>query len=200
MPRPERHRAAVDDADVDAVVGDRPGGQLGALHRRRQRAGQRDDDDAGRRPARRGAGRPARTGRAPVPPSTGSVGDAAHRAQNSAVVSSSRSTSSSSPKRIVSGTISMPSRCTTSSGRSQALSVTMPTCPLTSGKLVLSWRLSGDRAVRGDRRGRQARVPPPHRETPVAPGPTRRPRRRGHGGDDAGACTTTRQGPARRRR
>ena len=46
---PERDGAAVDDADVEPVGGDGAGGQLGALHRRRQRAGERDDDDARRR-------------------------------------------------------------------------------------------------------------------------------------------------------
>ena len=46
----ERDRAAVDDAHVEAVGGDGAGGQLGALHRGRQRAGDRDDDDAGGAP------------------------------------------------------------------------------------------------------------------------------------------------------
>ena len=57
----------------------------------------------------------------------GSSGDAAHRAQNSAVVSCSRSTSSSSPKRMLRGTTSMPHFSARSSGRSHELSVTMPT-------------------------------------------------------------------------
>ena len=48
----ERHRAAVDDRHVDAVRGDRLGGELGALMGRRQRAGDRDRDDIGE-PARR---------------------------------------------------------------------------------------------------------------------------------------------------
>ena len=50
---------------------------------------------------------------------------AAQRRQNSSGVRSRRSTNSSSPKRMVSGTISIPSSRAVSSGRSQALSVTM---------------------------------------------------------------------------
>ena len=126
MPEPERDRAAVDDAHVEAVAGDVAGGQLGALHRRRQGAGERDDDDARSRRARRGGGRPARSGPVTGAAVDGSSGDAAQRAQNSAVVSCSRSTSSSSPKRMLSGTISMPHVPARSSGRSQELSVTTP--------------------------------------------------------------------------
>ena len=48
----------------------------------------------------------------------------ATRDQNSLVVSSTRSTSSSEPKRMLSGTMPMPSSASSSSGRSQALSVT----------------------------------------------------------------------------
>ena len=118
-----RHRPAVDDPDRD-VVGDRPGGEFGALHGCRECARQRDDDDAGgalgeelaicllelagRR--RGGLGQGVLLGA---------------RAQNSAVVSSSRSMNSSSPKRIDSGTTRTPCSATTSSGRSQDESVTI---------------------------------------------------------------------------
>ena len=50
--------------------------------------------------------------------------ECSRRCQNSSVLSSSRSTSSSSPKRMVSGTISMRSASTSGCGRSQLLSVT----------------------------------------------------------------------------
>ena len=58
---------------------------------------------------------------------SGSTSESARRRQNSSVLSSLRSTSSSLPKRMVSGTTSMPSRSIRSSGRSQALSVTTRT-------------------------------------------------------------------------
>ena len=51
---------------------------------------------------------------------SGSIGELSSRRQNSAVLSSLRSTSSSLPKRIVSGTISIPSCSTSSSGKSHA--------------------------------------------------------------------------------
>ncbi len=73
----------------------------------------------------------------------GSSGDAAHRAQNSAVLSSSRSMSSSSPKRMLNGTISMPAARATSSGRSHELSVTMPTWPSVAGVGVAGSSVSG---------------------------------------------------------
>ena len=58
---------------------------------------------------------------------SGSTGEVATLRQNSSLESSTRSTNSSSPKRIVSGTISMPSASARACGRSQALSVTMRT-------------------------------------------------------------------------
>ena len=108
-------------------VGDRSGGELGALHRRRQRTRQRHDDDAGRtarrsppvrllEPPRRRCGRRGRSGVAAI-------------AQNSAVVSSTRSMNSSSPKRIERHDLD--ARARRSWGRSHALSVTMPTASCT---------------------------------------------------------------------
>ena len=55
---------------------------------------------------------------------SGSSLECSSRCQNSSVLSSTRSTSSSSPKRMVSGTISMRSASTSGCGRSQLLSVT----------------------------------------------------------------------------
>ena len=104
----ERDRAAVDDAHVDAVGGDGAGGQLGALHRRRQRAGERDDDDAGRRPGRRGAGRPARSVPVTVPPSTAAPATPRSGPRTRPSSAPPGRSSSSSPKRMLSGTISMP--------------------------------------------------------------------------------------------
>ena len=58
---------------------------------------------------------------------SGSTGEVATLRQNSAFDSSTRSTNSSSPKRIVRGTISMPSASARAWGRSQELSVTIRT-------------------------------------------------------------------------
>src|SRR5437763_2723547 len=55
---------------------------------------------------------------------SGRTGEVAHRAQNSLGERSRRSTSSSPPKRMVRGTMSMSSSATRSAGRSQLLSVT----------------------------------------------------------------------------
>src|SRR5438876_7547065 len=63
---------------------------------------------------------------------SGRTADEAHRDQNSAGDRSFRSTNSSSPKRIVSGTISIPKPVTSAAGRSQALSVTILTPVMTA--------------------------------------------------------------------
>ena len=63
----------------------------------------------------------------------GRTDDAEQRAQNSAVVNCSRSTYSSSPKRMKRGTTSMPRERTTSSGRSQELSVMIRTLATDAG-------------------------------------------------------------------
>ena len=55
---------------------------------------------------------------------SGSLSERSTRSQNSAADSSTWSTNSSVPNRIVRGTTSMPSACTSGAGRSQALSVT----------------------------------------------------------------------------
>src|SRR5207244_11847292 len=58
---------------------------------------------------------------------SGRTGDDEHRAQNSLGDKSRRSTNSSFPKRMLSGTMSMPSSVASSAGRSQELSVTTRT-------------------------------------------------------------------------
>ena len=169
---------------------DGAGGELGALHRRRQGAGDRDDEDAGGAPFGEAAVRLLEPARATGAAVDGSSGEAAQRAQNSAVVSSSRSVSSSSPKRMLSGTTSMPHFSTRSSGRSQELSVTMPIasswlgdCWLGRGAGTLSAAgASGRRAVAARPRPRRATRRWPTwtgcRPRRAAPGARRRRRRK----------------------
>ena len=59
MPSPSVTRAAVDDASTVMLVGDRPGRELGALHRGRQRARERRRRRCRWRRRRRARGRPA---------------------------------------------------------------------------------------------------------------------------------------------
>ena len=106
---------------------ERLGRDLRRLHRRRQPRRQVDADDRRRRRRRSGAGTSPRTRRPTAPTVSGSTDDAASSRQNASTLSSLRSTNSRSPKRIVSGTTSMPSSSQIGSGRSHALSVTMRT-------------------------------------------------------------------------
>ena len=124
---PEGHAAAVDDAD-------RRSRRPPIVRRARRSASSPTAHPTATRRRRRSRRRPQLAGRPASNCAGRRCGGLRQRrraraafAQNSAVVSSTRSMNSSSPKRIVSGTISMPSSVAIDSGRSHALSVTMRT-------------------------------------------------------------------------